>query len=352
MYRRLLGGNQEGAYHLETREGAAVVHNDITDIPGIEVGHHTDRTSGTGCTVVMCRRGAVGGVDVRGGAPGTRETDLLHPGNLVERVHAVLLSGGSTFGLDAAGGVVRFLEEQDVGFEMGSIRIPIVPAAILYDLNLVTSRVRPGAEEGYHACLLSTTGPVEEGSVGAGTGATVAKGLGIARAVKGGIGSAAIPLPDGNVVGAIVAVNSYGGVVDHHSGKLLAGPRTQDGSSFHDPIELAINRPEKEAGGPTPTNTTIGVVATDASLTKEQSHFLARISHDGLALTIRPCHTMQDGDTMFALATGTGTPSSQRQDLIGLGVAAVEAVARAVLEAVEQAEGLGGVPSVRDLSHG
>ena len=327
------------------------VHNAITDVPGIEVGHYTDRMSATGCTVVMCRHGAVGGVDVRGGAPGTRETDLLRPGNLVERAHAVLLSGGSAFGLDASTGVVRFLEEQDVGFEMGSVRIPIVSAAILYDLNLVTHRVRPGAEEGYHACIASTSGPVEEGSVGAGTGATVAKGLGMDSAIKGGIGTAAIRLSGGTVVGAIVAVNAYGGVVDHHDGRIIAGPRTQGGSTFHDPMDIALTGPVNNVG-PSPTNTTIGVVATDASLTKEQSHFLARVSHDGLALTIRPCHTMEDGDTMFALATGTDIASSQRRDLTSLGAAAVEAVARAVVRAVENADGVGGVPSVRELDHG
>ena len=328
--------------------------NAITDVPGIEVGHYTDRAAATGCTAVVCREGAVAGVDVRGGAPGSRETDLLRPGNLVEQVHAVLLSGGSAFGLNASAGVMQYLEERGIGFKLGPATVPIVPAAILFDLNLVTHEVRPGPEGGYKACLACSNGVVEEGSVGAGTGATVGKALGMERAVKGGIGTASLEVPGGIVVGAIVAVNAYGGVVDHRTGRVIVGPRRDDGPGFYDPVELLI-RGVGEGQRPPPANTTIGVVATNATLTKEQANFLAQMSHDGLALTIRPCHTIQDGDTIFALATGDASSTSGPQGtehLTSLGTAAVEAVARSVLRAVHMADGLGGVPSLRELGYG
>ena len=321
--------------------------NAITDVRGIEVGHDTDRDAATGCTVVMCREGAVAGGDVRGGAPGTRETDLLRPENLVERVHAVLLSGGSAFGLNASVGVMQYLDELGIGLKVGPAIVPIVPAAILFDLNLVTDKVRPGPEEGYKACLACSSGPAEEGSVGAGTGATVGKALGMERAVKGGIGMASLTLQGGVVLGAIAAVNAYGGVVDHRTGKVIAGPRKSDVPGFHDPVELLIKGGVKGSDYPA-ANTTIGVVATNATLTKEQATYLSRVSHDGLALTIRPCHTIQDGDAIFALATGEmpGVP-----DLTVLGAAAVEVVAQAVLRAVRTADGLGGVPSLRELPY-
>jgi L-aminopeptidase/D-esterase-like protein len=324
----------------------------LTDVRGILVGHHTDRSAATGCTVVLCPDGAIAGVSVRGGAPGTRETDLLRPGHLVERVHAVLLSGGSAFGLAAADGVVRYLEEQGVGFKFGNAAIPVVPAAILFDLGLVTSTVRPGPQEGYQACLDALDGPVEEGSVGAGTGATLAKALGMARAVKGGIGTASVELGDGLLVAALVAVNAYGDVYDYRDGRQVAGPR-RDGGGFHSTLELL-----RQAGAaplpavhPTlpPTSTTIGVVATNATLTKEQAVRLAEEAQDGLALAIRPCHTLRDGDTLFALATGQ---QPGPVDAIRLGAAAVEAVALAVLSALEHATGLGGVPAVRELRRG
>ena len=320
----------------------------ITDVQGIEVGHYTDRASATGCTVVMCRDGATAGVDVRGGAPGTRETDLLQPGNRVQQIHSVLLSGGSAFGLDAAAGVMRYLEEIGVGFKLGRSTIPIVPAAILYDLNLGSGTVRPGPQEGYQACLACSGGEVVEGSVGAGTGATVAKVLGTKRAIKGGIGTASMQLPDGTFVAAIVAANAYGGVVDHHTGQIVAGPRQEDGPGLHDSVALLTQAPGAVQDPPF-TNTTIGVVATDAALSKDQCHYLARVCHDGLALTVRPCHTLHDGDTMFALATGK---SATPPDLIKLGTATVEVVAQSVLRAVRLAEGLGGVPSIRELADG
>lgn len=320
----------------------------ITEVAGIEVGHYTDKAAATGCTVVICRNGAVAAVDVRGGAPGSRETELLRPGNLVERAHAVLISGGSSFGLDAAAGVMRYLEEQGVGFKLGQSTIPIVPAAILFDLNLITGLVRPGPDEGFQACLASSSGAVDEGSVGAGTGATVGKLLGMERATKGGIGTASLQLPDGTMVGALVAVNAYGGVIDHCTGEIVAGPRKDDATGFHDSVELLLKH-DKESPHSASLNTTIAVVATDATLTKDQAQYLARVSHDGLALTIRPCHTIRDGDTVFALATGA---TSITPDLTQLGAAAVEVLARSVLRAIEMSEGLGGVPSAKDVRHG
>ena len=278
---------------------------------------------------------------------------MLRPGNLVEMVHSVLLTGGSAFGLDAATGVMRYLEERGIGFKAGSATVPIVPAAVLFDLNVVTDKVRPGPEEGYRACVASSSEGVQEGSYGAGTGATIAKGLGMKGAVKGGIGTASLELPQGAVVGAIVAVNACGGLVDHHTGRLIAGPRKEDGSGYYDPVEMLLSEDALQTM-PMLTNTTIGVVATDAVLTREQAGYLARVSHDGLALAIRPCHTLYDGDTMFALSTGTPghtQASIPAGELNRLGAAAVEVVARSVLRAVRAADGLGGVPSVRELGH-
>ena len=320
----------------------------ITAVFGLEAGHYTDRTHATGCTVIICREGAVGGVDVRGGSPGTRETDLLRPMHKVDRVHALVLSGGSAFGLDAASGVVSYLADLGIGFKVGTAIVPIVPAAILFDLNLITSEVRPGPSEGLSACRAAGTGPMDEGSLGAGTGATVAKARGMAGAVKSGIGSASLTLPDGPTVAAAVAVNAYGGVFDYQSGGLIAGPRRYDDAGFYDPIDLALRGEDSEEGSLL-TNTTIGVVATDAALTREEANFLAGVSHDGLALTIRPCHTIRDGDTMFALSTGR---APHAVELTRLGAAAVEVTARAVLRAVQTATGLGGIPAVSELRHG
>ena len=315
---------------------------------GLEAGHYTDLQNATGCTVFLCREGAVGGVDVRGGSPGTRETDLLRPAHRVDQVHAVVLSGGSAFGLDAASGVVSYLESQGIGFRAGSkddpVRVPIVSSAILYDLGLVSSRFRPGAEDGRSACLAASSLPMPEGSVGAGTGATVAKLGGADRGVKGGIGSASIVLSTGQTVAAAVAVNALGGIWDYTDGKLLAGPR-QAGGGFDDPVSMLL---EYDTDQPSElANTTIGLVATDAQITKEDANYLARVSHDGLALTIRPCHTIRDGDTMFTMATGH---NESRLDLTSLGAAAVEVTAQAVLRAVRQATGLGGIPAINELA--
>jgi L-aminopeptidase/D-esterase-like protein len=319
----------------------------ITAVAGLEAGHYTDRVNATGCTVIICREGAVGGVDVRGGSPGTRETDLLRPMHRIDSVHSLVLSGGSAFGLDAASGVAGYLAEQGIGVKVGSTIIPIVSAAILFDLGLITSEVRPGPGEGRAACLAAGAEPMEEGSVGAGTGATVAKVRGLAGAVKSGIGSASLKLPGGAVVAAAVAVNAYGGVSDYRSGHLIAGPRNRSGG-YDDPMALVLQ--EGTGGeGPPLTNTTIGVVATDALLNREEANYLASVSHDGLALTIRPCHTVRDGDTMFAMATGR---FRSPVDLTVLGAAAVEVTAQAVLRAVQTATGLGGVPAVSEVTHG
>jgi len=324
------------------------VNPTITAVVGLEAGHYTDRENATGCTVILCRQGAVGGVDVRGGSPGTRETDLLRPMHKVDRVHALVLSGGSAFGLDAASGVVAYLEEQGIGFRVGPAVVPIVSAAILFDLGLVNRHVRPGPKEGLAACLAASTEPLAEGSVGAGTGATVGKARGLERAVKGGVGSACVRLPGGAVVAAVVAVNAYGGVVDYRTGRVIAVPRREAGSGLYDTQELLLQEGEsRDIGGPL-ANTTIGVVATDAALSREEANFLAQVSHDGLALSIRPCHTMRDGDTMFALATGR---HREPVDITVLGAAAMEVTAQAVLRAIYTAEGLGGVPAVRELHY-
>ena len=320
----------------------------ITAVKGLEAGHYTDLLHATGCTVFLCREGAVGGVDVRGGSPGTRETDLLRPMHRVDQVHAVVLSGGSAFGLDAASGVIAYLESQGVGFRVGPkedpVVVPIVSSAILYDLGLITSEVRPGPEDGRTACLAASTEPMTEGSVGAGTGATVAKLGGAERGVKGGIGSAAITLSTGQTVAAAVAVNAVGGVWDYTNGQILAGPRRADGG-FADPVAMLLTGDSNAPDGP--VNTTIGLVATDAQITREDANYLARVSHDGLALAIRPCHTVRDGDTMFAMATGH---NQAYVDMTTLGAAAVEVTAQAVLRAIRQATGLGGIPSISELA--
>ncbi len=318
----------------------------ITSVPGIEAGHYTDLENATGCTVVLCRKGAVGGVDVRGGSPGTRETDLLQPARRVDQLFAVSLSGGSAFGLDAASGVMAWLEEHDTGYRVtADVIVPIVSSAIIYDLGLVTSKVRPGAREGRAACDAAAGAPLPEGTVGAGTGATVAKTGGAHRSCKGGVGSASLKLPCGATVGAVVVVNSIGGIRDPYTGELVAGPRRKEGG-FDDPVGILLD------GSPTPmpdgpVNTTIGVVATDARLTREEANYLARVSHNGLSMTIHPCHTIRDGDTMFAMATGEFEDVA---DLTTLGAAAAVATARAVLRAVRLATGLGGIPAVSELT--
>lgn len=310
----------------------------LTDVAGLAVGHNTLAARPTGCTVVLCPQGATCGADVRGAAPGTRETDLLRPDNLVEQVHAVLLSGGSAFGLDAAGGVMRWLEERGHGFAVGPVRVPIVPAAVLFDLWLGDARLRPDAAAGYAACEAASAAAVTQGNVGAGAGATVGKLFGIERGMKGGIGSASLCV-DGITVAALVAVNATGDVIDPASGHVVAGTRGADGRPRSAALAIADGElPQRARPG---MATTIGVVATDAVLNKAQAGKLATMAHDGLARTIHPVHTMVDGDTLFALATGgSGRPG----EMTVLGVLAAEVTARAVLNAVRAATGLAQPP--------
>jgi L-aminopeptidase/D-esterase-like protein len=316
----------------------------ITDVAGLSVGHHTDTRRPTGCTVVLTPQGAVAGVDVRGAAPGTRETELLSPLNAVEHVHAVLLSGGSAFGLDAAGGVMRWLAERGIGVKVGTACVPIVPAAILFDLWVGDAAIRPDAESGYAACQAASTDAPAEGNVGAGTGATLGKLFGIERAMKGGIGTASVRA-GGFTVGALVAVNAMGDVIDPAHGRPIAGARTPDGRALLGTLQawLAGDLPPPLQPG---SATTLGVVATDAVLDKAQANKLAQMAHDGLARCINPVHTMADGDTVFALATGTsgrvGHPTL-------LGALAAEATTRAVLRAVRAARGLPGLPAAAEF---
>lgn len=317
-------------------------NNSITDIPGIRVGHAQDAEALTGCTVVLCEAGAVAGVDQRGGSPGTRETDLLRPMHMVQQVHAILLSGGSAFGLDAAGGVVRYLEENGVGYDTGVARVPIVPAAILFDLAIGSAGVRPGPEMGYQACLNASDTPPEEGNAGAGMGATAGKLSGMALAMKTGIGTACLDAGGGVLVGALVAANPLGDIFDFETGTILAGARTEKGG-FAGSLEILRNyanlRTEPHDQAMT-GNTIIGVVATNAALTKEAANKVAQMAQDGLARVVRPAHTLFDGDTLFALSAGE-LPA----DVSTVGAFAAEAVAQAILRAARMARPAGGLPS-------
>ena len=295
----------------------------LTAIDGITVGHATNLTARTGCTVILCPAGAIAGVDVRGAAPGTRETEALRPGRLVQKAHAILLTGGSAFGLDAAGGVVQYLEEQNVGFPAGPVRVPIVPAAVIFDLSVGDAKVRPDREMGYQACLNATNRPVEIGTIGAGTGATVGKAPGVISS-PGGVGSASMRLDSGLIVAAIVVVNALGNVVHPKTGEILAGGREND--DFVDITERLL-----DANIVHGTNTTIGVVATNAILSPAETHRVAEMAHDGMARAIRPAHTMFDGDTLFALATGSQTGSGVN----AVGILAAEVVAAAIVNAVK-----------------
>lgn len=312
------------------------MHDDITDIPGIRVGHDTNLEAGTGCTVILCDTPAVGGVDVRGGAPATRETDLLRPMHMVEEVNAVLLTGGSAYGLDAASGVMRYLEERGIGIDTGAARVPIVPAAAILDLPFGSATIRPDAVAGYRACEQATAKPVLQGNVGGGTGATVGKMAGPLFMMKGGLGSASMQLPDGTVVGALVVVNASGDVIDPQTQQVVAGTRK--------PSEADL-RSLNPFG-----NTTIAVVATTASLSKEHVNKVAQMAHDGMAQVIRPPHTMFDGDTIFALALGprsqtTLDMSTAASQVSMVGEAAATTLARAIVKAVRNATPLHGVPA-------
>jgi len=327
------------------------LQNSITDVPGIEVGHAQESESLTGCTVVLCRKGAVGGVDVRGGAPGTRETDLLDPVNLVEKVNAILLAGGSAYGLDAATGVMRYLEEQKIGFNTGAGIVPIVPAAILFDLNLGRSDVRPDAEMGYRAAASAGHDAVLEGNVGAGTGASVGKMFGINQAMKSGIGTASIEIGGGVVTGALAAVNAFGDVIDPKTGEILAGLRSGKLGPFRvgapgyyantmEVMKTFLGR--NILSFASRANTVLGVVATNAALTKAEATKIAQMAQDGIARTIRPAHTMLDGDIVFALATG-----GKKIDVSTVGAFAAEALGQAIVRAVQMASPAGGLPGLK-----
>jgi L-aminopeptidase/D-esterase-like protein len=325
--------------------------NAITDVPGIEVGHAQDEEALTGCTVILCRKGAVGGVDVRGGAPGTRETDLLDPLNLVQKVHAVMLAGGSAYGLDAASGAMRYLEEHRIGFNTGAGLVPIVPSAIIFDLGLGKGNIRPDAGMGYRACEAASAQSPAEGNVGAGTGASVGKILGLKQAMKSGVGTASLELGKGVVAGALAVVNSFGDVIDARTGEIIAGVRSAKVGPFQ------VGAPGYFAGtlglmksvvGRTVlsfaarTNTVLAVVAVNAELTKAEAAKMAQMAQDGLARAIRPAHTMLDGDTVFALATG-----GKKVDVSTAGAFAAEVLSIAIERAARMAAPAGGLPGLK-----
>ncbi len=318
--------------------------NAITDVPGIRVGHFTDLNAATGCTVILCEDGAVAGVDVRGGAPGTRDTDLLNPVNVVEKIHAVMLSGGSAFGLNAIGGVQRYLEEKGVGYEMAGVRVPIVPGAVVFDLDIGSATVRPGALEGYKACRDATSGPVAEGCVGAGTGAMIGQLKGKKCAMKSGLGTASMKFYGEIVVAALFVVNALGDIVDPASGRIMAGIRCEDGKGLDNTLELMkqgytyLSEPGR--------NTVVGVVATNAALTKAQAAKIAGMAHDGLARSINPSHSMHDGDTIFTLSLG-----DRLSDVTSVGSMAAEVTGMAIVNAVKKAASLDGVPCTNDLRY-
>lgn len=332
----------------------AELKNYLTDINGILVGHAQDLNALTGCTVILCPNGAIAGVDQRGGAPGTRETDLLHPMHLVEKVHAILLSGGSAFGLDAASGVMRYLEEHGFGYDTGVAKVPIVPAAVIFDLAIGSSSVRPDATMGYSACVNSRNTPTEQGNIGAGTGASVGKLLGVENSMKSGLGSATIVAGSGLLVSALVVVNAFGDVFDPETNQIIAGTRTMhkgpikigQGEYFADTLltmktfagKTVLNIAGRQ-------NTVIGVVATNARLSKEETNKVAQMAQDGLARVVRPAHTMLDGDTIFALSTG-----KKAADVNLIGAYSAEAFALAILNAVNAAKPLAGLPTANTHS--
>jgi len=311
-------------------------------LPGFRVGHASDLRGLTGCTVILCEKGAVCGVDVRGSATGTRDLATCFPGHLVERVHAVFLAGGSAFGLDAAAGVMQYLESRNVGFDAGGVRVPIVPGAVLFDLNVGSAKARPDPRLAKRACR-NARPRVDEGSVGAGTGATVGKLFGVAQATKGGVGFASRPLARGVLVQALVAVNAFGDVRDPTTGAVIAGARVApDSPAFVNTSDQMFRGNIRKGFGV--SNTTLGVVMTNAALTKVAATKVAEMAQDGLARALSPVHTMFDGDVVFALSLG-----DKKADLNTIGTAAAEAVSRAILRAVLTARGLGGVPSCQDL---
>jgi len=324
--------------------------NAITDVPGIKVGHASDFKALTGCTVILCEEGAIGAVDIRGPATGTREIDALTHLHLVDKIHAILLAGGSAFGLDAAGGVMAFLEGKGKGFDVAKTKVPIVPSAIIFDFGIGDFRIRPDREMGYQACL-NASKKVEEGSVGVGTGATVGKLFGIERAMKGGVGTASIQGPNGIVVGGLVVVNAFGDVLDPASNQILAGARKSKESS-----ELANSSEWMKKGvtrgqfgkvlpsESTSFNTTLGVMATNAYLTKKEINQVAQIAHSGLVKMISPLHTTFDGDLIFAISYG-----KKKGDVNTIGLLGEVVLAESVKRAITQAKGFGAIPAYQDI---
>ena len=333
------------------REQAAANTTDagsITDVGGLKVGHFTDKRRPTGVTAILFERGATAGVDVRGSAPGTRETDLLNPVHSNHQIHGITLAGGSSFGLDSASGVMRYLEEKGIGIRFGGYVIPIVPAAILFDLPVGDGKIRPDAQAGYEAARAASDAKVTEGCVGAGAGATVGKAFGFDRATKTGIGTASLKVGDtGVVVGAIVAVNAVGDVIDPRTGQIIAGARGDDGKSFIGTQAKIRSGYDVLETAPPISNTTIGVIATNATLDKTQLTKMAQMAHDGLARTINPVHTLVDGDTIFAVSTGI---LKKKVNHGAIGAIAADVLATAILRAVTEATGAAGLPSCRDLA--
>ncbi len=325
--------------------------NAITDVRGIEVGHAQDNEALTGCTVILCRKGATAGVDVRGGAPGTRETDLLSPVNLVDKVHAVVLAGGSAFGLDAASGVMKYLEEKKIGFNTGTAKVPIVPSAILYDLNIGRADIRPDPAMGYDAAASASSDAPAEGNFGAGTGASVGKMFGANLSTKSGVGTASMNIGGGIIVGALVVVNTWGDVIDPHTNEIIAGLRSGKvgplrvggNEQFADTLAM-MKKPvgRNLLGFASRANTVIGVVATNAKLTKTQATKVAQMAQDGIARTMRPAHSMLDGDAIFALSTG-----ARKADVTTIGAFAAEVIVESVLRAVRNSRSAGGLPGFK-----
>jgi len=316
--------------------------NAITDVSGIKIGHESDFQGFTGCTVILCESGATGGIDIRGTASGTRQVDSLNPLHLVPYVHAVCIAGGSAYGLDASSGVMKFLEEKGIGLEFLVGKVPIVPSAVLFDLFFGDPKARPHKEMGYRACQNATDGKVEEGSVGAGTGATVGKVFTVRQAMKGGVGTASEKLHGGVVVGALAVVNSYGDVIDSKTGEILAGARKSPDSMEFAETRLVFREGREREVNPG-QSTTIGVIATDAALTKADATKVAQMAQDGIARVISPSHTIYDGDVTFALSLG-----DRRAQVTTIGLVAAELLAEAIVRGVKSAEGFGKIPTWKD----
>ncbi len=320
------------------------MYDAITDVSGIRVGHFSHFKALTGCTVVLCEEGALAAADMWGTATGTRQMDALSLGHLVERIHGVCLAGGSAFGLDAAGGVMKFLEERGRGFDVGITKVPIVPAAVIFDLGVGDHRVRPDAEMGYEACMNARGDRVEDGSVGAGTGATVGKLFGIKQGMKGGIGTASMKSESGATVGAIVVVNAFGDIINPYSGRILAGARKSEKSKglANSSKRIMEGTTRRQFGL---VNTTLAIIATDVHLYREDLKKVIKLAHNGLAKTISPLHTTFDGDVIFAISLG-----EKEADVNTVGILGEVALIQAIMRSVQRANGLGAVPAFKDIS--